>query len=250
MRREETTTGTDRTVLVKCQVEATPYAALLIDRRDVDSPSKLWRQALTGTGGTMIRKAVYAAPLAALLGIAIAALPSAAQDQQAPPPGTYRARADNQQDRIANGVQSGQLTAGETKSLEGQEASVNAQARADRASDDGHLTAADRSQLNGEQNHLSNEIHADKHNATTAHYGNNEVGQRRYHQQQRIANGIRSGNLSAGQASHLEGRAQGINRQIHADRAANGGKLTGAEKGQINHEQNHTSRAIYRDKHK
>jgi hypothetical protein len=199
----------------------------------------------------MIRNAVYVVPVAALLGIAIAAVPSAAQDPQAPPPpGTYQAREENQQDRIANGVQSGQLTAGETKSLEGQEAGLNAQARADRAGDDGHLTAGERSQLNGEQNHLSNEIYADKHNAATAHYGNNEVGQRRYNQQQRIANGIRSGKLSAGQASHLEGREQGINRQIHADRAANGGKLTGAEKGQINREQNHTSGAIYRDKHK
>jgi hypothetical protein len=198
----------------------------------------------------MLRKAVYLAPVAALLGIAIAALPSAAQEQQAPPPGTYQGREDNQQDRIANGVQSGQLTAGETKSLEGQEAGLNAQARADRAGDDGHLTAADRSQLNGEQNHLSHEIYADKHNAATAHYGNTEVGQRRYNQQQRIASGIRNGSLSAGQASHLEGREQHINHQIHADRAANGGKLTGPEKGQINREQNRTSGAIYRDKHK
>jgi len=197
----------------------------------------------------MIRTTTYAAAVAAIFGIA--ALPSsgAAQDPQAPPPGTYQAREQNQQDRIANGIQSGQLTAGETKSLEGQEASLNAQARSDRAADDGHLTAADRSQLNSEQNHLSKEIYTDKHNAATAHYGNNEVGQRRLNQQDRIANGIRNGSLSAGQAAHLEGREQHINQQIHADRAANGGKLTGAEKTQINHEQNGASHAIYRDKH-
>ncbi len=198
----------------------------------------------------MIRRAFYAASVAATVGLVFLPSSGAAQDPQAPPPGTYRDREQNQQDRVANGVQSGQLTAGETKSLEGQEAAVNSQARADRAADDGHLTAADRSQLNGEQNHLSKEIYTDKHNAATAHYGNNEVGQRRLNQQNRIANGMRNGTLSAGQAAHLEGHEQHINQQIHADRSANGGKLTGAEKGHINHEQNKTSHAIYRDKHK
>lgn len=189
----------------------------------------------------------YAALVAATLAATVASSVLAAQE--APPPGTYHAREDNQQDRIANGVQSGQLTAGETKSLEGQEAGLNAQARADRAADGGKLTAANRAQLNGEQNHLSNEIYADKHNAATAHYGAGEVGQRRLNQQDRIANGIRNGSLTAGEASRVEGREQHINKQIHTDRAANGGKLTGTEKAQINHEQNRTSRTIYRDKH-
>jgi hypothetical protein len=175
---------------------------------------------------------------------------SAMRAQEAPPPGTYQARKEHQQDRIGNGVQSGQLTAGETKSLEGQEAGLNAQARADRAADNGKLTAADRTQLNGEQNHLSKEIYADKHNAATAHYGHNEVGQRRENQQDRIANGIRNGSLTPGEAAHLEGREQHINHQIGADRKANGGKLTGTEKAKINNEQNHASHAIYRDKHR
>jgi hypothetical protein len=176
--------------------------------------------------------------------------PSVVQAQQpAPPPGTYNARENHQQDRIANGVQDGQLTAGETKSLEGQEAGLNAQARADRRADDGKLTSADRTQLNGEQNHLSHEIYQDKHNDATAHYGATKVGDRRRLQQDRIANGIRSGSLTPGEASHLEGREQHINKQVSADRTANGGKLTGQEKAQINTEQNHASHAIYRDKH-
>ena len=179
-----------------------------------------------------------------------ATMPSVGQAQQpAPPPGTYGAREDHQQDRIANGVQSGQLTAGETKSLEGQEAGLNAQARADRRADGGKLTSADRSQLNTEQNHLSHDIYRDKHNDKTAHYGNTKVGDRRQLQQDRIASGIRSGRLTPGEASHLEAGEQHINKQVAADRAGNGGKLTGQEKSQINGEQNHVSQAIYRDKH-
>src|SRR5579871_3178372 len=92
----------------------------------------------------------YAAMVAAVIAASAATVTAGAQ-QGAPAPGTYQAREEHQQDRVANGVESGQLTAGETKSLEGQEAALNAQARRDRAADGGKLTAADRSQLNGEQ---------------------------------------------------------------------------------------------------
>ena len=61
------------------------------------------------------------------------------------------------------------------------------------AADDGHLSAADRARLSRQQNRLSERIYDDKHNARTAHYGNNEVGQRRENQQDRIAQGIQSG---------------------------------------------------------
>jgi hypothetical protein len=155
----------------------------------------------------------------------------------------------DQQDRIANGVQSGQLTAGETKSLEGQEANLNREIRDDRQADGGKLTQQERQQVNGQQNGLSHEIYNDKHNANVAHYGNNEVGARRQMQQDRIAQGIRSGRLNAGQTAHLENREQGINQRISADRQANGGKLTPQEKGQVNRAQNRASRAIYHAKH-
>jgi hypothetical protein len=168
---------------------------------------------------------------------------------QSADPATISQRKENQQDRIANGVQSGQLTAGETKSLESKEANLNRETRDDRAADGGKLTGQEKQQINNQQNHLSNQIYADKHNAATAHYGNNEVGQRRENQQDRIAQGIRSGQLKPGQTAKLENREQGINQQVHADRQANGGKLTGQEKQQINGQQNRASRAIYRNKH-
>jgi hypothetical protein len=47
----------------------------------------------------------------------------------------------------------------------------------------------------------------------------------------------------------IEGQQQRINHQVNQDRAANGGKLTGSEKQQINKEQNRASGKIYRDKH-
>lgn len=172
-----------------------------------------------------------------------------AQPNQNPAPNTVNSRRENQQDRIANGVQSGQLTAGETKRLESREAGLNGEVRADRSADNGKLTAQEKRQVNRQQNNLSKSIYADKHNAAQAHYGNNEVGQRRENQQDRIANGIRNGSMTAGETARTENREQGINRQVRADRSANGGKLTGQEKRQINRQQNGASRQIYRQKH-
>jgi opacity protein-like surface antigen len=176
--------------------------------------------------------------------------PSATQPGNgAPKEGTVNGRRADQQQRIGNGVQSGQLTAGETKNLESREANVNREIHADRSANGGTLTPQERRQVNRQQNNLSRSIYADKHNAAQAHYGNNEVGQRRENQQDRIANGIKNGSMTAGEAARTENREQGINQQIRADRAANGGKLTAQEHRQINRQQNGASRQIYRQKH-
>jgi hypothetical protein len=164
-------------------------------------------------------------------------------------PGEIRERKENQQDRIANGVKSGQLTAGETSKLETKEAAINSETRADRAAGGGKLTAAEKQQINRQQNQLSKQIYTDKHNANTASYGNNPVGQRRENQQDRIAQGIKSGQLTAGEASNLEHKEAAINREVRNDRAANGGKLTPQERRQVNRQQNHVSNQIYNKKH-
>ena len=174
---------------------------------------------------------------------------SASPTPAAKPDPSIAQRKENQQDRIANGVQSGQLTAGETSKLETKEAAINGETRADRAANGGKLTAAEKTQINGQQNQLSKQIYQDKHNANTAQYGNNKVGQRRENQQDRIAQGIKSGQLTAGETAKLENQQKGINQQVKADRSANGGKLTAGEKTQVNHEQNQASKNIYRKKH-
>ena len=199
-----------------------------------------------------------------LLTFAIAAIVASApafaqQSQPSPSPqpatsstnkeGSVPDRRNDQQNRIANGVQSGQLSAGETKRLESREANVNREIRNDRAANGGKLTAQERGQVNRQQNNLSRSIYNDKHNAAQARYGNNAVGQRRANQQARIANGIRNGSMTAGEAARSENRQQRINRQIGDDRAANGGRLTGHEHRQINRRQNGASRQIYRQKH-
>jgi hypothetical protein len=179
----------------------------------------------------------------------LAQSPSSSTPSSTPSDPSVAQRKENQQDRIANGVKSGQLTAGETANLETKEAAINGETKADRAANGGKLTAAEKSKINGQQNQLSKQIYQDKHNANTAQYGNNKVEQRRENQQDRIAQGIKSGQLTAGETAKLENQQRGINKQVSADRKANGGTLTAGEKKQINHEQNGASKNIYQKKH-
>jgi len=76
-----------------------------------------------------------------------------------------------------------------------------------------------------------------------------EIQKRKENQQDRIAEGVKSGQLTAGETATLEHKEARLNREIRQDRKANGGNLTNKEKRQINRQQNRLSRQIYRDKH-
>jgi hypothetical protein len=94
--------------------------------------------------------------------------PVFAQAQQDQPTSkSIQQRKENQQDRIAQGVKSGQLTPRETRNLENKEVHVNKEEHNMRRADNGHLTQADKNKLNRQQNKVSKDIYADKHNART-----------------------------------------------------------------------------------
>jgi hypothetical protein len=105
-----------------------------------------------------------------LLAAALITLPATAALAQRSTPKqrhSINARKTNQQDRIAQGVKSGQLTPGETSHLEHQEAGINKEERGMRAEDNGHLTSQDRHTLAAQQNQESRRIYRDKHNDRT-----------------------------------------------------------------------------------
>lgn len=110
----------------------------------------------------------FTAVLASALVLAPAAM-VAQTTSTTPTPGAHdyniNQRKVDQQDRIAQGVKSGQLTAGETGRLEHQEAGINREERGMRAQDNGHLTKQDRQTLHAQQNQESRRIYRDKHNA-------------------------------------------------------------------------------------
>jgi hypothetical protein len=187
-----------------------------------------------------MKKALGMIFASALISVAFAQQPSGSE---------IKAREEKQQDRIANGVASGQLTAGETAKLEKQEAKIKGEVAKDRAANGGTLTAEEKKQINAQQNQLSNKIYSEKHDDSKQVYGNNEVDERRENQQKRIADGIASGKLTAGEAARLETQEGAINKEVRAERKANGGNLTNNQKAQVNKQLNGESTRIYRKKH-
>lgn len=74
-------------------------------------------------------------------------------------------REARQQGRIAEGVESGQLTPGETARIEHREAHIQNEIKTDRAANGGVLTPAERRSINRQENRESRRIYAAKHNA-------------------------------------------------------------------------------------
>ena len=72
-------------------------------------------------------------------------------------------RQANQQARIADGVESGQLTPRETARLERKEAKIRREIRRDRAANGGTLTPAEKAKINREENRTSRQIYRAKH---------------------------------------------------------------------------------------
>lgn len=75
------------------------------------------------------------------------------------------------------------------------------------------------------------------------------IAERKGDQQQRIAGGVKSGSLTAGESSRLEHQEAGINKEELGMRAEDNGKLSSADRKLLNKQQNQESRRIYKDKH-
>jgi hypothetical protein len=163
---------------------------------------------------------------------------------------TLQQRQEKQQDVIANGVKDGKLTAGEAANLESKEAKLDQEESAMKKVDDGRLTSAEKEKIGQQQNQITHQIKQDEQNGAKqpANPGG-VIGQREQNQQDRIAQGVKSGALSAGQAAQLEKNEAKINTEARNDRAANGGKLTTQEKAQVNNQLNHQSMQIHQAMH-
>jgi hypothetical protein len=73
------------------------------------------------------------------------------------------------------------------------------------------------------------------------------INHREHNQERRINQGVRSGQLTRKETKNVRGDERSIRAQKQADKAS--GKVTAADRTQLRHEENKTSRTIYRDKH-
>lgn len=77
----------------------------------------------------------------------------------------------------------------------------------------------------------------------------NQVNSRETNQQNRIANGVKNGQLTPGQTARLERGEQRLENNEKKDMAKDNGHLTKQNQRQLNHEENNMSKRIYKDKH-
>jgi hypothetical protein len=173
--------------------------------------------------------------------------PISAADREAGSHYNPNNREANQDQRIANGERSGQMTSGEAARADRTQSAIDKQVHDDRAANGGKLTGQERQQINQEQNGASKQIYDEKHNGNTVQP--NEVNNREANQQQRTANGLRSGQMTSGEAARSNRNQAALDQQVHNERVANGGRLTPQQKAQANREENRNSRQIYREKH-
>jgi hypothetical protein len=157
----------------------------------------------------------------------------------------------NQQQRIEQGLQSGQLTTREAGKLEREESRVERDQS--RAMQDGKLSPAEKARLAREQNKVSRDIYREKHDAQTGNPNSASSQrmqadvQRNINQQQRIEQGVRSGSLTNRETAKLERGESRIDRK--EARAAADNHVGAGEQRRIQKAENRESRRIHREKH-
>jgi hypothetical protein len=157
----------------------------------------------------------------------------------------------NQQTRIEQGLKSGSLSTREAARLERDQSEINRlQAKSLK---DGKLSPAERARLDAAQDRASKHIAAAKHNDVQ---GNPQSAssqrmqasvQRNINQEQRIQQGLQSGELTKREAGKLErGQARVTGQEARAGRDGHVGQH---EQAGIQRTENRQSKKIYRQKH-
>jgi hypothetical protein len=178
----------------------------------------------------------------------LSALPLAAVAQTA---ASETQRDINQQQRIQQGLSSGQLTTREAAKLEQQESAASRQQS--RALRDGTLTDAEKARIDNAQDRVSRNIARQKNDAQTGNPSSASSQrmqadvQRNINQEQRVKQGIQSGEVTNHEAARLQhGQAKVEGREA---RAGANGRVGAAEQNRIQQAENRQSHRVYRQKH-
>lgn len=157
----------------------------------------------------------------------------------------------NQENRIEQGLKSGQLSTGEAARLERGEARIDRMES--KALKDGNLSPEEAARIQRAQNQESGTINRLKHNDVSGNPNSASSQrmqtdvQRNINQQNRVEQGIQSGQLTNKEASRLERGQARVDRS--EARAGADGHVSAREQARIQRQENAQSRHIFRDKH-
>jgi hypothetical protein len=179
---------------------------------------------------------------------------AAVQAQTAP---TQNASSDtqrdaNQQQRIEQGLESGQLNTHQASNLEQREANLDRTEQRDMRN--GPMTKAENARIQRMQNRDSTAIHKDKHDAITGKPNSASSRrlqadvQRNANQEQRLANGVKSDQLTHREDARMQGRQAHVDHMEHVAGTDNG-RVGPREQQRIQHADNRDGKRIHRVKH-
>lgn len=158
------------------------------------------------------------------------------------------ARQQNQQQRIKQGVRSGELTRAETGKLAREQRDIRRTEREYKS--DGQLTRDERIDLHHQENQANRDIYQQKHDAQdrpAAAVRDPGVNKRQANQTGRVVNGVRSGELTHDEAQDLREGRRDIRQEEQAYIAD--GTLTKDERIDLHQDLNQQSKDIYEAKH-
>lgn len=165
--------------------------------------------------------------------------------------GTEVQRNANQQERIEQGLKSGELNTREAAKLEREESRVDRMQA--NALKDGNLSPEEAARINKAQNKVSSDIYNEKHdaqkgnpNSASSQRMQGDV-QRNINQQKRIGQGVQSGSLSNREVARAE-RGQSRVSRAEANAGADG-HVGPNEQRRIQRKENRQSAHIYHEKH-
>ena len=157
----------------------------------------------------------------------------------------------NQQSRIEQGLQSGQLSTGEASKLERDEARIDQMEK--KALRNGSLSPQEAARIQRAQNQASGQINKLENNAITGDPNSASSQrmqadvQRNVNQQNRIEQGIQSGALTNREVSGLE-RGQARTSRMESKASADG-HIGAREQARIQNREDRQSQRIFREKH-
>jgi hypothetical protein len=157
----------------------------------------------------------------------------------------------NQENRVEQGLKSGQLSTGEAAKLERGEARIDRMES--NAQKDGNLSPQEAARIQRAQNQESGRINKLENNAVSGNPNSASSQrmqadvQRNINQQDRIKQGVQSGALTNKEASNLERSQARIDRK--EARAGANGHVSAKEQARIQKAENKQSNKIYREKH-
>jgi hypothetical protein len=165
--------------------------------------------------------------------------------------GTEVQRDVNQENRIEQGLKSGQLSTGEAAKLERGEARIDRMEK--NALKDGNLSPQEAGRIQRAQNQESARINQFDNNAVSGNPNSASSQrmqadvQRNINQQSRIEQGVQSGALTNKETANLERGQARIDRK--EARAGADGHVSAREQARIQNAENNQSKKIYREKH-